>query len=48
MKLIDFRMNNLKNGIKNNVFVILFLVIKLVNVSELELFFVNIFEVLLN
>lgn len=48
MKLIDFCMNNLKNGIKNNVFVILFLVIKLVNFSELELFFVNIFEVLLN
>lgn len=48
MKLTDSRMNNLKNGIKNNAFAISLLATKLANVSELESSFVNISEVLLN
>lgn len=48
MKLTDSRMNNLKNGIRNNAYAISPLATKLANVSELEASFVNISEVLLN
>lgn len=45
MKLTDSRMNNLKNGIKNNANAISLLATKLANVSESEASFVNIAEV---